>query len=122
MAHADTQTIHLTDDAQRLALEQAQQLLASDLAVVRQHQQRAQDAQRVASTRYTQSLARLAKLAQPDLELSEGVQLKGDPEAHTISVRRPKTPSQGQPPVKLPVSRKAKRANGLQRGKNVNRE
>lgn len=101
MSKANTQTYHLTDEGHRLALDQIHQVLRSDLDAFQRHAQAAATAKRVAESKYTQSLQRLAKAAHPGAEIPDGALVQGDAETNTITVTLPEQPKAEKAPKAL---------------------
>lgn len=85
---ADELVIEVEDDGHRLALEQVDRALASDLAAAEQLRDQARRVEALARGRYVQRLARLAQAARPGVEVPEGSRLMGDVEGAKIRVRR----------------------------------
>lgn len=104
MANADVITVHINDDAQKLALEQLHEVLSHDAAIVRQHLGRAQEADAIGRRKYANGLSRLVKSVKPDLELPAEYVIKGDTDKHTITIE----PKVTEPPAKPKVKKGGK--------------
>lgn len=83
------QVIKLTGELDKLALEQIHDVLARDLHEAKRLEHAAVMAYRRADARYVGSVMRLAKAADPTLELPEGAELRGDVEKGEITITLP---------------------------------